>query len=451
MQSKVRNLIYEPLVERTLNQIVPDFTMELPNGSITAPALLSVRDGKFLFSIHFVDGFPPALLTQQKKTSYTQDDTFAVRGQIGGEVAFVCDGVFPSFNTTVRSRGTSTLHLDAKRMHLTAEGTDMMLDSEVSELLAKKASSKARNKKYRAHSIFHGPELRMMNGTSETVETNDFLGEASSRTLDTHLLSGSGYEGALIQKGQELHMHIRTVEGHDWNRESWKRLIKSLEQAIGFTHGFQPWPVYCELRSDGKVDERWLACHQALDQTSLSPISRSLWAQSIGNKSDPIHQIIPTIASGLLVLNDDQRKGISNLLWQFRAMELSDLPHTTKLLMVCSILDGAMKVIAGMSDPEKKPKTDKTWMSACAIACLSWEKWGNPLFELYGKYRHELAHGWLWHANYEKPTDYFNDYPKLCGGLNTLIAAACGYDGAIMSDIYKSQATIIAKIREEAT
>lgn len=451
MQSKVRNLVFEPLVERSLNQIVPDFTIELPEGPITAPAQLSVEDGRFLFAIHFVDGLPPEELFQRKKTSYTQEDTFAVKGQIGGEVAFVCDGVFPSFNTTTRSRGTSTLFLDAVRMHITAEGTDIMFDSEVCELPGEQVSTAARQIKYRAHSIFHGPELRMMNGTSETVQTNDFLGEASSRTLDTHLLSGPGYEGALIQKDKEIHMHIRTVNGHHWNRESWKKLIKSLEQAVGFTHGFQPWPVYCELRSDGKVDERWLACHQALDQTSLSPISRALWSQSRGDKSNPIHQIIPTIASGLLALHDDKQKGISNLLWQFRAMEFSDLPHTTKLLMVCSILDGAMKVIAGMSDPKQKPQTDKTWKSACTIAGLSWDKWGSTLFELFGKHRHELAHGWLWHANFEKPTDYFNDYPKLCGGLNTLIAAACGYAGAVMTDVYKSQATIIAKIREEAS
>ena len=447
MHKKVRELIFTPLAEGTLSQIIPDFTMELPEGPVTAPAQLSVSNGKFRFAIHFMDGLPPLTQLNPQKTTFTPEDSFAVHGQAGGELAFECRDVYPSFNASTRSRGTSTLFLDSQRMHLPAEGADAMNSSELSEWLGKPKPSKEEPTKCRSHTIFHGPQLRMMNGTSETVQKNDFLGEASSSSLDTHVFKGAGYEGALIQSGRELHMHIRSSESHKWNTESWSELVKSIEQAVGFTHGFQPWPVYREVRIDHRIIERWIACHQALGQTSLSPISRSLWANVSGFDGDPLHKIIPTITEGFGSLTPTMQEGIKKLLWQFRATELSDLPPTTKLLMVSAILDGMTKVLAGKTDPNDKSPTDKTWKAGVETAGLSWEKWGSPLFELFGKYRHNLAHGWLWHSSFEDPSAYFTDYPQLCGGLNVLIAASCGYEGRILTNAFRSQATEIASIK----
>lgn len=448
MHNKVRDLIFTPLVEGSLSQIIPDFTMNLPDGPVNAPAQLSVRDGRFQFAIHFTNGRPPLTLVNPQKSTFTAEDAFSVHGQVGGELAFECSDVFPSFNTTTRSRGTSTLFLESKKMHLPAEGADAMCSSELTEWMGKSLPvEEERPPKCRSHSIFHGPKLLMMNGTSETLQKNDFLGEASSSSLDTHVFKGAGYEGAVIQSGRELHLHIRSSEPHKWDPERWCSLVESIEQAVGFTHGFQPWPVYREVRIDHRIIERWIVCHQALGQASLSPISRTLWANVSGFDADPLHQIIPTIAEGLASLTPTMLEGIKKLLWQFRATELSDLPPTTKLLMVCSILDGMTKVLVGKTDPKAKSPTDKTWIAAVEAAGLSWEKWGSPLFELFGKYRHNLAHGWLWHSSFEEPSEYFSDYPQLCGGLNVLVAAACGYEGQILSNSYQAQAVEINSIR----
>jgi hypothetical protein len=448
MHKKVRDLILTPLVEGSLSQIIPDFTMNLSDGPVTAPAQLSARNGKFRFAIHFMDGLPPLTLLNSKKTTFTAENTFIVSGQVVGELAFECCDVYPSFNTTTRSRGTSTLFLESKKMHLPAEGADAMCSSEVSEWLGKPLPvEEERPPKCRSHSIFHGPQLLIMNGTSETVQKNDFLGEASNSSLDTHVFKGAGYEGAVIQSGRELHLHLRSSEPHKWNSESWGSLVESIEQAVGFTHGFQPWPVYREARIDHRIIERWIACHQALGQTSFAPISRALWANVSGFDGDPLHQIIPTIAQGLGSLTPTMREGIKKLLWQFRATELSDLPPTTKLLMACSILDGMIKVLAGKADPKDKSPTKKTWKEAWCAAGLNWENWGSPLFELWGKHRHHLAHGWLWHSSFEEPSAYFTDYPQLCGGLNILVAAACGYDGKILTNAYRSQVVEIQSLR----
>jgi hypothetical protein len=333
-------------------------------------------------------------------------------------------------------------------MHLPAEGADAMRSSELSELLGKDVTcDEERLLKFRSHTIFHGPRLRMMNCTSDTVQKNDFLGEASSSSLDTHLFKGNGYEAALIQKDSELHMHVRSTNVHSWDENGWTETVKLLEQGVGFTHGFQPWPVYREVRMDHRVTERWIGCHQALDQTGLSPISLQLWAGVSGVKNDPLHQIVATIADGLGDLPPPIQDGIKNLLWQFRAMELSDLAPTTKLLMVCADLDGMMKVLSGKTDPKQKAGTDKTWKAGCEAAGLSWDAWGSALFELFGKYRHDLAHGWLWLSSYDEPSTYFTDYPQLCGGLNILVAASCGYKGRILANPFRAQAVEIESIR----
>ena len=449
MDSEVRELIFTPLLDGSLRQIIADFTINLPDGPVTSPALVSFGGDKFQFTMHFVGEDPPPCLILPGKTTFTQDDTFAIHGQIASKIAFECRDVFPPCGTSTHSRGTSTLVLESSKMHLVPEGTDQMQSAELRALLGKTPKSEgAEETDFRSHSIFHGPKLRLRNAETNTVRTNDFLGEASKSSMDTHVFSGNGYEGALIQKDKELHLHLRAKEisskddGLDWDS-----LVRRVEKAVAFTHGFQPWPVYREIRKNHRVTERWIACHIDLGQTSLSPISETLWANVHGNSSDPLHQIIPTIADGLGSLPKPIQKGLHNLLWQFRAAELSDLPGTTKLLMICAILDGIMKLLSGKTDPSKKAPTDKTWIAGCAAAGLSWDKWGSDLFELFGKHRQHLAHGWLWLPTNDDPSVYFSDYPKLCGGLNTLVAAACGYEGLVLTDAFRSRALLIKSVK----
>lgn len=448
MDKRVRDLIFTPLAEKTLSEIIPDFTMDLLNGPVTAPAQISFDGDKFQFAVHFVDSTPPPGLIASGKSTFTQDDTFTVRGQLASEIAFECRDIYPSSQRTTRSRGTATIILESSKMHLPAEGADEMDTAELSELLgAPPEGSPEENPDFRSHSIFHGPKLRLPNAGSETLHKNDFLGEASESSLDTHVFKGQGYEGAVIQKGQELHLHLRSNESNLTDESNWASVVRRVERALGFTHGFHPWPAYRETRLNHRVSERSISSHLGLGQTNLSPLSKSMWMNIREMPADPLHQIIPTVAEGLATLSIPFQKGLETMLWQFRSMELSDLPGSTKLLMICAILDGTMKLLAGEDDPTTKPKTNRVWKAGCAAAGLSWEKWGDELFELYGKHRQHLAHGWLWLPSGDNPQVYFADYPKLCGGLNTLVAAACGYEGRILTNAFRSGTVIIKSLK----
>lgn len=448
MDTRVRDLIFTPLVERYLSEIIPDFTMELPDGPVTTPAQISFDEDKFLFAVHFVDGNPPESLISPGKSTFTKDNTFTVRGQLASEIAFECMDVYPPSRRTTRSRGTVTVILESSKMHLPAEGADEMDTAELSERLGTpREGSPEVSSNFRSHSIFHGPKLRLPNARSETLRKNDFLGEASESSLDTHVFKGQGYEGALIQKGQELHLHLRSNEFNLPAEANWTAVVRSIERALGFTHGFHPWPAYRETRLNHRVIERSISSHLGLGQTNLSPLSKSMWMNIRELPADPLHHIIPTVAHGLAILPASFQKGLETMLWQFRSMELSDLPGSTKLLLICAILDGTMKLLAGKTDPTKSSPTTKAWKSGCAAAGLSWDKWGNELFELYGKHRQHLAHGWLWIPSSDNPEVHFTDYPKLCGGLNTLVAAACGYEGRILTNAFRSGAVIIKSLK----
>ncbi len=449
MESLVRNEIFTPLVAGNLRAIIPDFTVELPGGDFSSSALLMTDGGKFRFEVHITNGEIPLGLLAGSRKILTRNDRIILRGQLGGIVAFEARDVLPSSHSTVRSRGTKTVILQSGRLHLPAEGTDLMSLDELRSLLKKEPiESNPEPKKGHAHVIFHGPTLRLRNGRSETRQTNDFLGEASSATLDTHTFGGTEYKGALIQIGQELHLHMRSLEDASFSAKDWNELVKRTERCVAFTHGFHPWPTYREVRFDHQVIERWISHHFHLDQTAFAPISKSMEFDLLDQPSTFLASILPTLEKGLRNLPSETQEGIEKLLWHFRSTEFSDLPHTTKLLMICTTLDGLMKLLAGAKSPEEKPKTNRVWEEGCQATGLSWERWGNGLFECFGRHRQHLAHGWLLLPKNDDHTSYFEDYSLLANGLNTLIAAMCSYEGPIASDLWSSKTVEIQSLKQ---
>lgn len=123
------------------------------------------------------------------------------------------------------------------------------------------------------------------------------------------------------------------------------------------------------------------------------------------------------------------------------------MPESTKVLMLCSALDGLLQLIAGAADGSKWLKTNSLWRKASEQLGLSWDRWTEDIFEMRGKYRDTLAHGRLWMPE-EHPIDqHFTDYARLGCAFMTLIAARCGYDGPIIADPLEPRKVIIGEIK----
>lgn len=448
MDAKIREIVFTPLSAGTLSAIVSDFRIELPTGNIEVPALLTGDDERFLFTLHFMQPVPPADLGNLRKQFVTQADQLTISGQINGEIAFRCRDIFPPSGLTTRSRGTSTITMRSSRMELIAEGSDTLDSREMRARLKMEERAAREHVSFDAHVIFHGPKLRIRDSGTEITRKNDFLGEAASSSADTHVFAGGGYEGALIQNKDELHLHLRSTEQDAaLDAASPSELVDHVAQSVAFAFGFHPWPVYREVRIDHRVKERWLSPHLNLSQTFLAPVSESLWSTYHGQRSSPLYSIVPTVAAGLSRMDPTERKRTETLLWIVRSSDLSAMPESTKLLMLCSALDGLLQLIAGAADGSKRLKTNSLWRKASDQLGLSWDKWTEGIFEMRGKYRDTLAHGRLWIPE-ERPIDqHFTDYARLGCAFMTLIAARWGYDGPMIADPLEPRKVIIRDIK----
>jgi hypothetical protein len=453
MDKRVREILFEPLSKNILSAIIPDFVFKSGDQEISAPAQLVRHDDEFKFTLHFNTGQPPPELQSVRGGFFNQFDKKTVRGQINGEIGFRCDDIFPPSTMTTRSRGTSIAVLNSHRMHLIAEGTDEMTTREVRKFIGQTTEEQSQETTgFNAHLIYHGPRLKMFDAGTEVTTKNDFLGEAASSTADTHQFKSDVWEGALIQQELELHLHLRSREGLDvhLSPQQVTDLVDRVNQSVGFVLGFQPWPAYREVRIDHKVFERWLSPRFDVSTTYLTPVSESMCTHFLNDPGNAFHRIIPTISDGLERISAEARKRLTMLLWHFRSGNSGALPGSTRLLILCAVLDGLTKLITGARNP-KKAATEKMWKRASAKLGFSWDKWTKGVFEVWGKHRHLLAHGWLWLGEELEAEEFFADHARLGCAFLTFVAAFCGYEGPILADPFQNRIIIIRDIKKDGT
>ena len=436
MDKKIRETLFDPFLKNNLKAIIPELTFELSEGAIRHPALLLYQSGAFVFEVHFdQEESLPEPPKPDTGGIYSEKHQITVSGKLNGEIAFECRDIFPIFSKAYRSRGTTILRLRSNRMHLIPQGTDALTTNQLKELLGEQAEAQDTTS-FRAHLIYHGPKLPMWDSQTTSTSKNDFLGVATSSSLDTHQFQGHGYQGALIQQNGEIHLHLRsTAPAPSRSKEEIIALVDQINESVGFCFGFNPWPAYREIRFDHAIIERWAMPRSDLTTTFFAPISETLWVEHLSAaESDPIRSIIPTIDEGLGALPAEQQKRVHILLWHMRSCALADLPDTTKLLIICTVLDGLTKLVAN-AQQDAKPATSHNWKTASSKLGLKWD-WTQKVFELWGKHRHLLSHGWLWNPNEDDDTAssaaFFEDYPRLGSAFILMVARLCGYRGAIL-------------------
>ena len=443
MHPTVRKLLYDPLVSGSLSLIVPDFSIEVGGETITVPARLKSEDGDNLtFDLHFLAGDITEALRTERGGVLSLSDRLRITGQIEGEIRFSAL-VFPPVGRTTRSRGTSMTTVSVGRLELPPENDDLLSTDEVRALLGTEArQEESATQNYSAHLIFHGPKLHILDAGTRVTTVHDFLGETTFSSFDTHVFRGNGWEGALIQKGEELHLHVRQRDGATAPVADPIDLVNRVAEAVAFTHGFHHWPVYREIRVDHRVVERWLSAKLNLKQTYLAPISKGLGSSARTGSQPDLVNVIPTITDGLAGLTGQERARLGTLIWNVRSSALGDLPSSTKLLILCAAFDGLMKLIAG-----EDLGTSRTWRRASDRVGFSWERWTSRIFELWGQHRHDLSHGRLWIPEDAPVNQFFTDYPRLGCAFMTVVAAFCGYEGQIMADPFTSSTEVIRELK----
>ena len=257
-------------------------------------------------------------------------------------------------------------------------------------------------------------------------------------------------KSALIQKADELHLHLRSADDSQRALTSADviSLVDCVNQSVGFCLGFNPWPVYREILVDHVVVERWIRPKMNLPTTYLAPISEQLWDEFRSDYSHPMHSIIPCVADGLGDLPKANLERLKMLLWHMRSISFSTLPSSTRLLAICVLLDAMTKLIA-RAEPEDEPATNEMWTKASKELGISWDGWTSGVFERWGKYRHRLAHGWLWLDDLADPKAFFIDFPKLGSSFVIMVACLCGYRGPIQINPFEGEVVDLRDILDK--
>jgi len=243
-------------------------------------------------------------------------DRLKVTGQIEGDIRFSALALPPSSQTGC-TRGTSSCTVSTDLLNLTAENLDLQTFAEIDQLLGTTSRLSESNEfAFSAHLIFHGPKLYLIDSGTEIIRNNDFLGQSTSSSFDTHRFRGTGWEGALIQKGEELHLHLRDTGDSDTPVLDPGDLVDRVVSAVAFIHGFHPWQAYREIRINHRVVERWISPRLNLKQSFLAPVSEKMGSSVRSEPTASLCRIIPTIAEGFRKLSFEDRKRINILLWK---------------------------------------------------------------------------------------------------------------------------------------
>lgn len=443
MNPTVRKLLFDPLTSGDLSLVVPDLSIGASGDTITAPARLRSHDGdRFIFELHFPSPEIPEALRRKCSGVMGPTDRLRITGQIEGEIYFSAL-VFPAVRWISRSRGTSMATLKADRLELLPEHDDLRSADEMHDPRSMEMHAAALGaQQLSAHLIFHGPKLHILDTGTHVTTVHDFLGETTCSTFDTHVFKANGWEGALIQKGPELHLHLRKQKEATAPVPDFIDLVNRVSEAAAFTHGFHPWPTYREIRLNHRVVERWLHATLNLEQSYLAPVSERMGVLASAGTQPDLVNIIPTIAEGLALLTTEQRNRLKTLLWNVRSSDLGDLPCSTKLLILCSAFDGLMKIISG-----DKGHTSDEWKTAAKSLHINWEGWLEPIMKIRKRHRDDLGHGRLWILEDSPAESFFDDYPRLGCAFMAVIAVLCGYEGPISSDPFGSKNAPISDLK----
>lgn len=399
MRDAIRNTLVDPLKRGTLKAIVPDLVINNSDRQAVVPAELVVEDGSFLFSVFSDDLWNERLC--------------GLAGHVDGNVWFDCTGEFllRSIQTTFAGKRVSRYRVR---------------EIELPDLTEAPPPKNG----FLGHAVFHGPKLVLPNAGTRTTARHEFLGDLVSEHFDTHRFGGDGWNGALIQRDDELHLHVQSDEEAEFLSRDPEILFRAMVEMTGFTHGFEPLPIYERFVVDGSEGRAVVKPDISLRQARTVPLPRRHWSGCRHAGDDDAMNILATLAEGFERLSQKQRERLHFLLWNMRASETAELPNSTEALIVCSALDGLMR-IAGNTEEERSTKA--VWEAAARKLGLAWDTgWFHEVYRLRPKHRNALAHGRLWHI--EESGDFAaltEDIPRLRRAFNAIFCLLCGYRGPV--------------------
>ncbi|MEY2502380.1 MAG: hypothetical protein QOI07_2714 [Verrucomicrobiota bacterium] len=304
---------------------------------------LTIADDGFEIDFDVV----PGLIPKEENILWNEDNFWSVTGLIEGDLTFRSDTVAPSGHTESwrigrKPRLLQKLHFGP--IELLPSRTEARSRARLRKSMGLHEKRPPTHPSVRFEAVLIGCDSLFRNAATRTEVTNDFLGKGTTWDGNTFIDRAPDYDFALIQEGADLTIHFRSKsrfrsvsEKADWVR------FQALLNAIGFTHGFNPWPYRTQYwRGGRKIIER-LRNGTPVTRTVHKPFSESIGRNGETGRRGAANSPI-RIAARFFEKNSELTKNINELLYLFR--EAGGAVHLKiQTLALCSILEGLTNLL----------------------------------------------------------------------------------------------------------
>jgi hypothetical protein len=183
-----------------------------------------------------------------------------------------------------------------------------------------------------------------LNAGTTTDTRNKFLGKRTSFSIDSFVDRGRDFDFALIKDREDLRVHFRSKRAFRSVTEADDlRRFHALLAAIGFTHGFNPWPYRIQYWRNGRMVFDRLTPTRELTQTIHSPFSTAIGRSektTQNNYESPIRLAARFFDTGSVL-----GKKTSQLLFLFREAGGKGVHLHVETLALCSIFEGLVDLL----------------------------------------------------------------------------------------------------------
>jgi hypothetical protein len=186
----------------------------------------------------------------------------------------------------------------------------------------------------RFEAIIVNCKLIAKNLATTTIRKNKFLGKSSGWDYDTYLAKGRTYDVALIRNDNgDLHIHFCSKGQYESASPAEDRhRFQAVLEAIGFTHGFNPWPYSYQQWREGSLVESRFSAPQIPPKTDQAPFDGAL--------GDFGHPPPILVVSRFFEKGSELSRHIAYFLFIFRQAGEKGVHLPVRTLAFCSLFEG---------------------------------------------------------------------------------------------------------------
>jgi hypothetical protein len=355
-----------------------ELNAETPMGRFTGSGTVSLVEGRYQLEWRLADQEKEEELLKHlnkdwgKPKTYTKDDIWKMKAETDAGLCFTF-GAFPPDTWRGVNHQVVCFNLETGRLKVSKPEPDPAAKAAFRARLREQgidwddsAASTSVPKEILHHATFVGVKSPLCFKSPTTTETtNDFLGKTWQSKNDTWTFEREGLTFALIQKGDDLNAYLRFKETELTPVEQSARFSAFLE-ALGFTHGFRPWPLVREVRHGLWVDDCEISGGECLSQMSMAPLSDRLFAFHKESES------MVMAAYDFVRTNSPFLKRFRRLHGILCEAHEGTLIRETDLLGLCTVFEGLVGCLFDhhrLKDPTRKSKAASAFSSAVDAVC----------------------------------------------------------------------------------